>query len=202
MSNIRLIVKLSARNDNLLRLMEDNNISGPTELSKILNIKTSRIHKLLYLKQMNRTVVTNDTVIKIAEYFRVPPDYIISQDLIDSSNKFKCLKTKEEKICNSKEFNTMVYNQEQRLLVESDPEAVLIETDMKEDVHNMLNKLSEREQIVLSMRFGLNDGVERTLEEIGKRFKVTNTRASQILRKTLRRLKHPTRSRAVREYLM
>ncbi len=65
----------------------------------------------------------------------------------------------------------------------------------------MLDTLTEREQKVLRLRFGMNDGRARTLEEVGKEFDVTRERIRQIEAKALRKLRHPSRSRKLRDYL-
>ena len=63
------------------------------------------------------------------------------------------------------------------------------------------DRLTEREQKVLRLRFGMNDGRARTLEEVGKEFDVTRERIRQIEAKALRKLRHPSRSRKLRDYL-
>ena len=65
----------------------------------------------------------------------------------------------------------------------------------------VLDTLTEREQKVLRLRFGMNDGRARTLEEVGKEFDVTRERIRQIEAKALRKLRHPSRSRKLRDYL-
>jgi len=72
---------------------------------------------------------------------------------------------------------------------------------LKEQVQNALSVLTERERQVLEMRFGLLDGRDYTLEEVGKYFQVTRERIRQIEAKALRKLRHPTRSRHLRDYL-
>jgi RNA polymerase primary sigma factor len=72
---------------------------------------------------------------------------------------------------------------------------------LKEQVQNALSVLTERERQVLEMRFGLRDGKDYTLEEVGKHFSVTRERIRQIEAKALRKLRHPTRSRHLRDYL-
>jgi RNA polymerase primary sigma factor len=72
---------------------------------------------------------------------------------------------------------------------------------LKEQVQSALSVLTERERQVLEMRFGLLDGKDYTLEEVGKYFNVTRERIRQIEAKALRKLRHPTRSRHLRDYL-
>ena len=72
---------------------------------------------------------------------------------------------------------------------------------LREQVKHALAVLSDREREVLEMRFGLLDGKDHTLEEVGQHFKVTRERVRQIEAKALRKLRHPTRSRGLRDYL-
>ena len=72
---------------------------------------------------------------------------------------------------------------------------------LKEQIEDVLVSLNEREQKVLKLRFGLEDGRARTLEEVGKEFDVTRERIRQIEAKALRKLRHPSRSKKLRDYL-
>ena len=74
-------------------------------------------------------------------------------------------------------------------------------TLLKEQLVEVLNTLTDREQKVLRLRFGLDDGRARTLEEVGKEFNVTRERIRQIEAKALRKLRHPSRSRKLKDYL-
>lgn len=74
-------------------------------------------------------------------------------------------------------------------------------TLLKEQLEEVLGTLTEREQKVLTLRFGLEDGRSRTLEEVGKEFNVTRERIRQIEAKALRKLRHPSRSRKLKDYL-
>jgi len=74
-------------------------------------------------------------------------------------------------------------------------------TLLKEQLVEVLGTLTEREQKVLRLRFGLDDGRARTLEEVGKEFKVTRERIRQIEAKALRKLRHPSRSRKLKDFL-
>ena len=72
---------------------------------------------------------------------------------------------------------------------------------LKEQVEDVLESLTDRERKVLQLRFGLDDGRSRTLEEVGKEFHVTRERIRQIEAKALRKLRHPSRSRKLKDYL-
>jgi RNA polymerase primary sigma factor len=72
---------------------------------------------------------------------------------------------------------------------------------LRREIEDALNKLTPREREVIRMRFGLEDGSPRTLEEVGRHFKVTRERIRQIEAKALKKLKHPSKSRKLREFL-
>ena len=72
---------------------------------------------------------------------------------------------------------------------------------MREQLAEVIGTLTDREQKVLKLRFGLEDGKARTLEEVGKEFNVTRERIRQIEAKALRKLRHPSRSKKLRDYL-
>ncbi|MGZ9587339.1 RNA polymerase sigma factor RpoD [Paenibacillus marinisediminis] len=74
-------------------------------------------------------------------------------------------------------------------------------TLLKEQMDNILDTLTEREENVLRLRFGLDDGRPRTLEEVGKVFSVTRERIRQIEAKALRKLRHPSRSKQLKDYM-
>jgi RNA polymerase primary sigma factor len=72
---------------------------------------------------------------------------------------------------------------------------------LKEQVEDVLDSLTQRERRVLQLRFGLDDGRSRTLEEVGREFGVTRERIRQIEAKALRKLRHPSRSKKLKDYL-
>lgn len=74
-------------------------------------------------------------------------------------------------------------------------------TMLREQLSDVLSTLTPREEKVLRLRFGLEDGRSRTLEEVGKEFNVTRERIRQIEAKALRKLRHPSRSRKLKDYL-
>jgi RNA polymerase primary sigma factor len=74
-------------------------------------------------------------------------------------------------------------------------------TLLKEQLNDVLKTLTPREEEVLRLRFGLDDGRTRTLEEVGEKFQITRERIRQIEAKALRKLRHPSRSKKLRAYL-
>jgi RNA polymerase sigma factor (sigma-70 family) len=78
---------------------------------------------------------------------------------------------------------------------------IRVNINLKEMTDQVLNTLTPREERVLKMRFGLEDGTEHTLEEVGQIFAVTRERIRQIEAKALRKLRHPSRSRRLRAFL-
>ena len=81
------------------------------------------------------------------------------------------------------------------------PETTVTHELLRQDLARMLNELTPRERDVLRLRFGLDDGRQRTLEEVGQLFAVTRERVRQIEFKALRKLRQPGRSSRLREYL-
>ena len=76
-----------------------------------------------------------------------------------------------------------------------------INVNLQEHTESVLKTLTPREEQIIKMRFGIGDGSEHTLEEVGQRFAVTSERIRQIEAKALRKLRHPSRSRKLRAFL-
>jgi RNA polymerase primary sigma factor len=81
------------------------------------------------------------------------------------------------------------------------PSDAMISVDLKRRTAHVLNTLSPREERIIKMRFGLEDGSEHTLEEVGQNFQVTRERIRQIEAKALRKLRHPSRSRQLKPFI-
>jgi RNA polymerase primary sigma factor len=81
------------------------------------------------------------------------------------------------------------------------PEHNIVRDSLREDLEKVLGELTEREGTVLKLRFGVEDGKPRTLEEVGRIYNVTRERIRQIEAKALKKLRHPNRSKALEEYL-
>ena len=81
------------------------------------------------------------------------------------------------------------------------PANATLQSMLKDEIENVLGTLDERERKILELRFGIQDGTTRTLEEVGSEFNVTRERVRQIESKALRKLRHPTRSRRIKQFL-
>ena len=81
------------------------------------------------------------------------------------------------------------------------PANATLQSMLKDEISNVLQTLDERERKILELRFGIHDGTTRTLEEVGSEFNVTRERVRQIESKALRKLRHPTRSRRIKQFL-
>jgi RNA polymerase primary sigma factor len=81
------------------------------------------------------------------------------------------------------------------------PSEAVINLDLREQTESVLKSLTPREERVIKMRFGVGDGSEHTLEEVGQSFAVTRERIRQIEAKALRKLRHPSRSKKLRAFL-
>ena len=101
----------------------------------------------------------------------------------------------------AKEMDMSVERVREILKISQEPADAAAFTLLKEQLVEVLSTLTDREQKVLRLRFGLDDGRARTLEEVGKEFNVTRERIRQIEAKALRKLRHPSRSRKLKDYL-
>lgn len=81
------------------------------------------------------------------------------------------------------------------------PANATLQSMLKDEITSVLNTLDDRERKILELRFGIHDGTTRTLEEVGSEFNVTRERVRQIESKALRKLRHPTRSRRIKQFL-
>ena len=141
----------------------------------------------------------------VQEYGREPTSEEISQGMEISPEKVReILKISQEPVS----LETPIGEEEDSHLGDFiEDQAALAPVDaasyhlLKEQVESVLESLNEREARVLQLRFGLEDGRSRTLEEVGREFGVTRERIRQIEAKALRKLRHPSRSRKLRDFL-
>ena len=152
------------------------------------------INKLIRVsRQLLQELGREPTPEEIAEEMKMPVDRV--REILKISQEPVSLETP---IGEEEDSHLGDYIQDDNVPVPADAAAFTL---LKEQLIEVLGTLTEREQKVLRLRFGLDDGRARTLEEVGKEFNVTRERIRQIEAKALRKLRHPSRSRKLKDYL-
>ena len=152
------------------------------------------INKLIRVsRQLLQELGREPTPEEIAEEMDMPVDRV--REILKISQEPVSLETP---IGEEEDSHLGDFIQDDNVPVPADAEAFTL---LKEQLVEVLGTLTEREQKVLRLRFGLDDGRARTLEEVGKEFNVTRERIRQIEAKALRKLRHPSRSRKLKDYL-
>ena len=152
------------------------------------------INKLIRVsRQLLQELGREPTPEEIAEEMKMPVDRV--REILKISQEPVSLETP---IGEEEDSHLCDFIQDDNVPVPADAAAFTL---LKEQLIEVLGTLTEREQKVLRLRFGLDDGRARTLEEVGKEFNVTRERIRQIEAKALRKLRHPSRSRKLKDYL-
>ena len=152
------------------------------------------INKLIRVsRQLLQELGREPTPEEIAEEMDMPVDRV--REILKISQEPVSLETP---IGEEEDSHLGDFIQDDNVLVPADAAAFTL---LKEQLVEVLSTLTDREQKVLRLRFGLDDGRARTLEEVGKEFNVTRERIRQIEAKALRKLRHPSRSRKLKDYL-
>ena len=152
------------------------------------------INKLIRVsRQLLQELGREPTPEEIAEEMNMPVDRV--REILKISQEPVSLETP---IGEEEDSHLGDFIQDDNVPVPADAAAFTL---LKEQLVEVLGTLTEREQKVLRLRFGLDDGRARTLEEVGKEFNVTRERIRQIEAKALRKLRHPSRSRKLKDYL-
>ena len=152
------------------------------------------INKLIRVsRQLLQELGREPTPEEIAEEMKLPVERV--REILKISQEPVSLETP---IGEEEDSHLGDFIQDDNVPVPSDAAAFTL---LKEQLVEVLSTLTDREQKVLRLRFGLDDGRARTLEEVGKEFNVTRERIRQIEAKALRKLRHPSRSRKLKDYL-
>jgi RNA polymerase primary sigma factor len=133
------------------------------------------------------------TIEEIGEQMEMPPERV--EEILKISQQPISLETP---IGEEEDTHLGDFIEDRKIMSPADTAAYEL---LKDQIGSVLDTLTPREQRILRLRFGLDDGRSRTLEEVGKEFKVTRERIRQIEAKALRKLRHPTRSRRLKDYL-
>lgn len=152
------------------------------------------INKLIRVsRQLLQELGREPTPEEIAEEMRMPADRV--REILKISQEPVSMETP---IGEEEDSHLGDFIEDDKVPVPAEAAAFTL---LKEQLGEVLGTLTDREQKVLSLRFGLGDGRARTLEEVGKEFNVTRERIRQIEAKALRKLRHPSRSRKLKDYL-
>lgn len=152
------------------------------------------INRLIRIsRQLLQELGREPTVEEIAEKMELPVERV--QEIRKISQEPVSLETP---VGEEEESHLGDFIQDNQVTVPAEEAAFKL---LQEQLGEVLSTLTEREQTVLRMRFGLDDGRPRTLEEVGKEFHVTRERIRQIEAKALRKLRHPSKSRKLKDYL-
>ncbi|MFQ3548242.1 MAG: RNA polymerase sigma factor RpoD [Armatimonadota bacterium] len=159
----------------------------PVHMVETINrlIKTS--------SQLVQELGREPTLDEIAKEMEIPPERV--SEIIRIAPEPLSLETP---IGEEEDSHLADFIEDQEAISPSEAASNLI---LREKIEDSLNNLTPREKDVLKMRFGLDDGYSRTLEEVGRHFKVTRERIRQIEAKALKKLRHPSRSKKLRDYL-
>ena len=179
-ANLRLVVSIAKR-------YVGRTIRIPVHMVETIN-KLIRVSRQL-LQELGREPSPEE----IAEEMDIPVERV--REILKISQEPVSLETP---IGEEEDSHLGDFIQDENVPVPADAAAFTL---LKEQLDEVLGTLTEREQKVLRLRFGLDDSRARTLEEVGKEFNVTRERIRQIEAKALRKLRHPSRSRKLKDYL-
>ena len=203
MDDIILGATRTLQNTVLLNLLKVHNMTQ-TDLVRKIDVCQTSLTDIMNLKiASHKSPHTNPTVKKISNYFDILPEDLLSYTMLKTAQTFYSYTNKIETIIDSSQFITLQEAEQQNLLIDSNEKAneALNNKNLRADLLSVLSELSEREKMVLILRFGLNDGRIRTLEEIGKFYDINGSYIREIESKALRKLRHPSRLKKLKDYL-
>jgi RNA polymerase sigma factor (sigma-70 family) len=188
-------VEVKIKNNKLLEKIEAAGFTSVAQFAKAHNISLSRIYKLVSMKDtaLGYGGKLRPLTLKLSKIFQCLPEDIFPEAQIT------------QKLTNNRQFFTANESELVNLTaslrsVSVSPERALILSDAQDVVKSMVAELTPREQMVLDMRYGLTDGGEKTLDEIAKVMGFTRERIRQLEQNALRKMKHPAKSKQLREY--
>lgn len=165
--------------------------------ARTIRIPVHMVETMNRLMRISRMLIQEKgrepTLEELAEEMRMPQEKVA--EIMRMSQEPVSLETP---VGEEEDSHLVDFIQDEHMPVPADAAADVL---LREQLEEVLGTLSEREREVLRLRFGLEDGQARTLEEVGQKFQVTRERIRQIESKALRKLKHPTRSKKLKDYL-
>jgi RNA polymerase primary sigma factor len=151
-------------------------------------------------RELTVTLGREPTPVEISEVLSVDPKTAITPDRVEEVRAYGRLPVSLETPVGDESDSELGQLIEDKNAIS--PEAAVTDQMLREQVAKVLDSLDGREQRVIRLRFGLDDGRPRTLEEVGHEFGLTRERIRQIEAHALRKLRHPSRSRKLREFAM
>jgi len=189
-------LRLISHNARLVDTRKEHGMTGE-DMAAAASLSRGRLRDIENL----RVIPTNDEMVKIACILEKPIDYLFPEELMSAVRVGVFSRRKVD--LSTPEIISLT--EAQRLRLSYDGETVLIDKVSRvllaEEIKEVLTTLHPREARVLELRFGLKDGQSRTCEEVGKKFNVGRERIRQIEAKALRKLRNPSRSRKLKDYL-
>ena len=195
--NLSLVrLRLITHNARLVDARKEHGINGDP-MAQAVGISRDRLRNIETL----RAIPNEDEMIKIACILEKPIDYLFPEELMSAVTTGVFSRRKVELA--APEIISLTEAQSLRLTY--DGETSLIEevtkAQLTEDIKEVLLTLEPREAHLLELRFGLNNGRSHTLEEVGKAFNLSRARIHEIESRALRKLRHPSRARRLKDYL-
>lgn len=196
--NINLVrLRLITHNARLVDARKELGMTQP-EMAQAAGVHWFRLHRIETLK----VVPTEDEMCKIACVLEKPIDYLFSEELLAAVEAGVFSRRKVE--LSGPRIVYLTEALQRQLITDGGIDAAEEEMNrqlLAERINDILEALEPREQLVLRLRFGLDGEGAKTLETVGREFGVTRDRIRQIEAKALRKLRHPTRSRKLKDYL-
>lgn len=205
-SKFEIAVKARAKHGLIFKYMTEHNLTW-LEMAKKLGISTGTFSKIIHFRWVPTKNYQNKKVVeKLCSFFHCDLENILPNELaqqIKNNSEIAELLQKEQTVYKEVDVEYLGYAEVPQSLL-AYKEDFDKQIDLKETIEKILETLTPKEKKIIQMRFGIGDGVDHTLGEIGREFGVTRERIRCIEARAIRKLKHPSRFKnlmQLKEYL-